>query len=177
MGESWPQQNIRTSWCTKQRSSWRWQKSRGVTKQARRTSRGWETKLRMHSLHGRHWWHSTHLMRRAHTWHARRQLGHSWHSSSITVRREPWWTLRRNGAPVSHPTHGPHPVWHGLLIKHATLLQLHHVDLRVQFLNRDVATPQVQVPVVLPLLVLHPLPWSPGQGDWFSMESEFIQIF
>lgn len=176
MRESWPQQKIRSSWCTKQRSSWRRQKPRRMTKQARRTTRRWKTKLRMHSLHGRHWWHTTHLMWRSHSRHARRQLAHSWHSSPITMWRKPW-SLWGNGAPVGHPTHGPHPVWHSLLIKHASLLQLHHIDLRVQFLDRYVAAPQVQVPVVLPLLVLHAFPRSPGQGYRFTMESEFVKIF
>ena len=41
----------------------------------------------------------------------------------------------------------------------------------------EVTAANVNVPVILPLFVLHPFPRSPGQRNLFTMKSKLVEVF
>ena len=75
-----------------------------------------------------------------------------------------------------HAPHSLHPIGHSLLVEGASVLQHDHVDLRIQFVDGYVGDAELDVPIVLPLLVLHALPGRPGQGYGLPLQLMPVQV-
>lgn len=68
------------------------------------------------------------------------------------------------------------PIRKSLIIEHASIFKFNNIYLCSDFLSRNVTATQIQVPVVLPLLILHPFARSPSQGYLFPMKSELVKV-
>ena len=49
-------------------------------------------------------------------------------------------------------------------------------DLASNFVQWNITATQVQIPVIFPHFVLHPLAWSPCKRNLFTMKAELVQV-